>query len=224
MNNSILYLDIGNTFAKWKFQNKYFSNLTSEFDFNKLQKVSKVLVSNVYSKEIDFLNANIQSVQASKTYKSLINAYKEPKHLGADRWLAMIACYEKKLNTSFLIIDIGTAVTFDLVDKTGVHKGGLIFPGLDRVRSSFLAFHANTNHGLFSLGKNTEDAWSLGTLSLVYNGINQNVQYLQSKNPDLMIYITGGGFYELKDFLNFSYTYEKNLVLDGLELFANNVG
>ena len=224
MNNNILYLDIGNTFAKWKFKNKYSSNLTSKFDIKKFQKASKVLVSNVSTKEFDYKFSNMQSVHASKNYKGLVNAYKEPKYLGADRWLAMIACYEKKHNSSFLVIDIGTAVTFDIVDKAGVHMGGLIFPGLDKIRSSFSAFNVNTNHELFSLGNNTEDAWSLGTLSLIYNGINQNVQYLQSKNPGLMIYITGGGFHELKDFLNFSYIYEKNLVLDGLELYDNNVG
>ena len=42
--------------------------------------------------------------------------------------------------------------------------------------------------------------------------------------PDVDIYLTGGGVYDLEKFLEFSYVYHKNLVLDGLELFANNMG
>jgi len=61
-------------------------------------------------------------------------------------------------------------------------------------------------------------------MDLIVNGINQKVNDIKISEPDLVIYLTGGGVSDLEKSLDFSYIYYKNLVLDGLELFANNMG
>ena len=49
--------------------------------------------------------------------------------LGVDRFLAMLAALERFPNSPLLVIDAGSAVTFDVIDAKGMHQGGLIMPG-----------------------------------------------------------------------------------------------
>ena len=197
---------------------------TSQFKLDKLPKSSKIWLSNV-SRDFfidDF--SNIFVVESQRKYKSLTNSYKEPKLLGSDRWLAMIASYEKSNKSSFITIDIGSAMTIDVVDSLGNHQGGLIFPGLQKIRQSFDNFPLSDCNNIHILGDSTQEAWTIGTLALVVNSINLKVNQLMSEFIDARIFITGGGFMEVKKLLNFPYVYQKNLVLDGLEFFADNMG
>jgi type III pantothenate kinase len=55
--------------------------------------------------------------------------YDNPKEVGADRIVNAVAGYEKR-KTSLIIVDFGTATTFDYVNKKGEYCGGAIAPGL----------------------------------------------------------------------------------------------
>jgi len=54
----------------------------------------------------------------------------EPQNVGADRALNVIAAHAKH-DGDLIIIDFGTATTFDVVDSTGAYKGGIIAPGIN---------------------------------------------------------------------------------------------
>jgi len=54
----------------------------------------------------------------------------EPQNVGADRALNAIAAHAKHPG-DLIVIDFGTATTFDLVDGTGAYKGGIIAPGIN---------------------------------------------------------------------------------------------
>src|SRR5215210_2092841 len=54
----------------------------------------------------------------------------EPQNVGADRALNVIAAHAKHKG-DLIIIDFGTATTFDLVDGSGAYKGGIIAPGIN---------------------------------------------------------------------------------------------
>jgi len=54
----------------------------------------------------------------------------EPHNVGADRVLNAIAAHAKH-EGDLIVIDFGTATTFDLVDESGAYKGGIIAPGLN---------------------------------------------------------------------------------------------
>ena len=54
----------------------------------------------------------------------------EPHNVGADRALDAIAAHAKHPG-DLIVIDFGTATTFDLVDANGAYKGGIIAPGIN---------------------------------------------------------------------------------------------
>src|SRR5215213_6792068 len=54
----------------------------------------------------------------------------EPHNVGADRALNVIAAHSKYAG-DLVIIDFGTATTFDVVDFSGAYKGGIIAPGIN---------------------------------------------------------------------------------------------
>ena len=54
----------------------------------------------------------------------------EPGNVGADRALNAIAAHAKH-SGALIIIDFGTATTFDVVDSSGAYKGGIIAPGIN---------------------------------------------------------------------------------------------
>ena len=223
MNRSI-YLDIGNSNTKWKYEDKYFDTPTNGFSLADLPDSSKIWISNVSSTLILENKPNFSIVESQKRYKSLINSYDKPNSLGSDRWLAMIASYEMNPGRGFILVDIGTAITIDLVDNSGLHLGGVIFPGLYKIIGTFENFPVSQQINTDEIGQSTKEAWSIGTLDLIVNGINQKIHKLKQKTPYAKVYITGGGFEHIKKFIEFPYDYDKNLVLDGLELFADNVG
>jgi len=223
MNNPI-YLDIGNTNARWKFEGSYFESPILKFSFDELPKSSKTWVSNVSSNFVTKGKSNISFVESQTKYKSLVNSYKEPRNLGSDRWLAMIASYELSLGKGFIVVDIGSAITIDAVNKSGIHLGGLIFPGLDKLRQTFNNFPVLSTVDINEIGQTTENAWSIGTLSLVVNTINQKIKDLKIEIPNALIFLTGGGYFQINDFLEFDHFYYPNLVIDGLEFYVDNMG
>jgi len=223
MLNSIL-VDIGNTNTKWKFEGNYFTLPTKKFEFGMLPNCSKIWASNVSSKSFNTNKSNVDFVFSQKRYKSLTNAYTDPESLGCDRWLGMIACHEALHGKSFILLDIGTATTIDIVSNSGNHLGGLIFPGLNKLRGCFNNFSTSSDKNIDQIGQSTEKAWTIGTLSLIVNAINHKITELKVKFPEALIFITGGGYTDIQEFLEFDYSYHENLVLDGLEFYVNNMG
>jgi len=64
-------------------------------------------------------------------------AYAEPTRLGVDRWLALVAAHHQGAGAA-LIVDAGTAITYDLLRADGQHLGGLILPGVHLMRETLL--------------------------------------------------------------------------------------
>jgi type III pantothenate kinase len=66
------------------------------------------------------------------------NAYGEPWRLGVDRWVAVIGAHHLQPRRAACVVDIGTAMTIDLVDSNGRHHGGMILPGPQLMVASLL--------------------------------------------------------------------------------------
>ena len=58
------------------------------------------------------------------------NGYRQPERLGADRWMTLLAAREM-LPGDCVVIDAGSAITFDLLRADGQHMGGAILPGFN---------------------------------------------------------------------------------------------
>jgi type III pantothenate kinase len=65
-------------------------------------------------------------------------AYAQPTRLGVDRWLALLGALGRGAAAA-LVVDVGTAATFDVLAPAGRHLGGLILPGLTMMRDSLFA-------------------------------------------------------------------------------------
>jgi len=65
------------------------------------------------------------------------NGYADPRQLGVDRWLAVLAARARH-PTAVCVVDAGTAVTVDAVDAAGQHLGGFIVPGAGLMRRALL--------------------------------------------------------------------------------------
>ncbi len=94
--------------------------------------------------------------------------YKPPDALGADR-LALCAYSSRKWPDKAVVsVDIGTAITFDVLSSRGVYLGGMILPGLDLMTAGLHQGTAKlpavqiTESSLPLLGKSTEECMQSG--------------------------------------------------------------
>jgi type III pantothenate kinase len=93
----------------------------------------------------------------------------EPKSVGADRALNAIAAHALHPG-DLIVVDFGTATTFDLVDFTGAYKGGIIAPGINLSLDALvtaaaklprIAIEAPDGNGSV-IGRTTEDQMHIG--------------------------------------------------------------
>lgn len=156
-------------------------------------------------------------------------AYQEPSRLGVDRWVAVIAAHHAARGAA-CVIDAGTAVTFDAVDASGRHLGGLIFPGaalaaaaLDKNTSNIGATTpvAHVPRGLDLLGKSTAAAvGNAAWLALAAALDRATATVARALGGPPVVYLTGGDAAALAPWLEIRTEQRADLVLEGLELFA----
>jgi type III pantothenate kinase len=60
--------------------------------------------------------------------------FPDPSRIGADRLANAVAVAERRLGEPVVVVDFGTAVTFDIIDARPAYIGGVIAPGLDAMR------------------------------------------------------------------------------------------
>ncbi len=163
-----------------------------------------------------WLDIDIILVKSQAQAFGVINAYQQPEKLGVDRWLSLIAVWQK-YQSSACIVDCGTAITVDLIDADGRHQGGLISPGLTLMKKSLaqgteaLPF-GETSH-VFGLASCTEAAISSGTLMAAI-GLIEHVLAKQPKNMRLIL--TGGDAELIAGQLGIASIVDLDLVLRGL--------
>ena len=92
----------------------------------------------------------------------------EPHNVGADRALNAIAGHAK-YQGELVIVDFGTATTFDLVGESGAYKGGIIAPGLNLSLDALVSAAAKLPRiaieepkGNSVIGRTTEDQMLIG--------------------------------------------------------------
>jgi type III pantothenate kinase len=83
----------------------------------------------------------VEFVTSTGAAAGVRNAYRDPRLLGVDRWLAAIGAYHLAQGAC-CVVDVGTAATVDAVDASGQHLGGFIVPGPAMMVA---ALHAGTS-------------------------------------------------------------------------------
>ena len=79
-----------------------------------------------------------QFVHSARASAGVRNAYSEPWRLGVDRWVSLIGARFEHPEQALCIVAAGTAVTIDLLDAEGRHRGGTIIPGPQLMVESLL--------------------------------------------------------------------------------------
>jgi len=173
------------------------------------------------------LHVNYQQITSPAKAFGVTNSYSIPTKLGIDRWLAFLAAF-KDANAPVVVIDIGTAMTVDVVDEDGAHLGGWISPGF-RLMNLALTEHtalvrSGGHHG-------DELTFGISTKSCVQNGsraaLAGTVLYAMQKAKSMfkndvtpILYLTGGGINHLPPEIVELGKNRPHLVLEGLALYV----
>lgn len=135
--------------------------------------------------------------QTQRRAGRLVNGYRDPGQLGVDRWLAMRAAWDL-CGGSLCVVDCGTAVTVDVVDAGGRHRGGLILPGPDTARAALLQRLPHLSDpgrpapGA-GLGNNTRDAAGYGLYYMVFGALARIAEYVRDRyGGGTRFYVCGG--------------------------------
>ena len=149
-----------------------------------------------------------------------------PKELGPDRIANSVGGF-KKINKEVVIVDLGTATTFDVVNSNKEYLGGSIAPGIKISLDALISKTSSLKSVELKepdkvIGKNTYEAIQsglvLGHASMIDSMLEKIV--LES-NLSPGVVITGGLGTLIQPVLNINSSYEKNLTLDGLEEIYN---
>ena len=182
----------------------------------KIKKFFKIKKYQVYE---------IKKLSLKGLIKINIDKYNE---LGSDRIANAIGAYSL-YKKNCLIIDFGTATTFDIVRNPGVYEGGVIAPG---VKLSILNLNQSTaSLPLLNLkidtktyGRNTKDALNAGFL-WGYQGLVNNIvkKIKTSFNCNFKIILTGGYSKTFSKFINNNSTIEPNITIKGIMHIYKNL-
>lgn len=179
---------------------------------------------------LDALTARCRRISIARTvatFGGLRIAYPQPESLGADRFLAMLGARARDRHANgmrpWLVVGIGTAITLDLIDADGLHRGGRIAPSPALMREALYGRAAQLpEHGgqCVTFADNTPDALRSGcdgaALALIDRAL-RDAETLLGAMPALILH--GGGVDALST-LSGDATRAPALVLEGLAAWA----
>ncbi len=236
----LLVIDIGNSRTKWALAGDD-GNLT-EFEVCMNANVAASNLSAASQKADSALIANVagdaMAQQITQLLSPLIanfltpsaqacgvkNAYAEPEKLGADRWAALVAAWQRTKHAT-IVVNAGTAITIDVLDEKGSFLGGSIMPGLRLMHESLSANAAQLKIGegvAQNFPNNTQDAITTGSLNAVVGAIGIMLKRLEKQCGWLpKLILSGGDANKIADALKLNLKQviiTENLVLQGLVL------
>jgi type III pantothenate kinase len=163
---------------------------------------------------VDIITTGDRSMPVQPAYRSL----------GCDRWLALQKPGGEEAG-AFVVVDSGTAITIDVVDAGGRHRGGWIMPGIAAARSGLFARAPGLNRPLPEAedadrpARDTGRALARGGLMLAAGGIDRAVRAAERAVDDqVSLWLTGGNAAELLALLERRARQDQHLVLHGLAM------
>lgn len=248
-----LLLDVGNTRLKWGVHDDNAIRRTGHIAQDKIQehglqmlttrlprRVDAVWVSNVSGNSFAMrlsgvigmhCNCDAHFARSERRGWGITNAYRQPRRLGVDRWVAMVAAFND-VKSSCLVVDAGTALTLDALDSDGVHLGGQIIPGAATMMASLANVTSDIPHVTRTakrgasdsnvFGRNTAAAVREGANNAVIGAIDRAVRLLRSSGYRPKIILTGGGASSILDALVAKPLHRPHLVLHGLAHMLEN--
>ncbi len=231
-----LVIDIGNTRTKFSVFNRGEVLITVPVDEltkqhievlkKEYEELDRVIISATkdYPEELKTaLQQNFkQFLELNETTPLPVkNGYKTKKTLGKDRIAAVVGAFDLYPETNVLVIDAGTAITYDIITEKHEYLGGNISPGIDM---RFRALNEFTDKLPLVTQKECNKLYGTSTENAIRAGVQNGVAFEVDKAIDtfkefynnLKVIITGGDaeFFEKK--LKNSFFVHFNLIAMGL--------
>ena len=248
--------DIGNTLTKiclinlksFKIQKSIYLDTSKIYSKNYLKKKLHTLIKNKNVYAISLFSSVVPKCEIllkkflKKNYRTKLREIKEKNiskvvkiniknknQVGSDR-IANAAGVFKKYKCNCIVLDFGTATTFDVVTKNGIYNGGIIAPGVNLSIKTLSTYADQIPH--FSLkkqnkviGKNTIEALHSG-FYWGYSGLINNIILKIEKETQkkYKIIFTGGYADIFKTSIIRSFVVDKNITIEGIiEIFKKNI-
>lgn len=154
------------------------------------------------------------------------NLYETPQSLGSDRLAAAVGAYAQYPGRDILVIDAGTAITYEFIDAKGAYHGGNISPGM---QMRFKALNHYTDRlplvepqgRLLPMGRDTESAIRAGVLKGIEYEMTGYIMALKHKYPELLVFLTGRDEFSFDSSIKNIIFADRFLVLKGLNRILN---
>lgn len=238
-----LIIDQGNTYFKAALfeknkllQKSSFKYSENDLFFKWLNNNSNLSFNLITSSVVNFqikldkaFNVNKHIQLNNKTAIPIINGYKTPSTLGNDRLANAVGAWSLNPNHNSLIIDLGTCIKYDIINKKGEYLGGNIAPGF---KMRYKAMHHFTDQLPLiedydfnqNYGTTTKSSLQAGVQLGIIHEINGFIERYSKQFDRLTIFMTGG---DLKYFDKSTKKHifaNSNLTLIGLnEILRHNV-
>ncbi len=226
-----LVIDSGNTrfkvatFSGIRLEKKYsFLNVEELKGFLNHQTFNNVIVSSVSwdgDEMLGWINASNKFLLTHLLSLPIQIKYKTPETLGVDRIAAVCGALDIFPNKDSLVIDAGTAITYDFVDRQGNYEGGAISPGIEM---RFEALHTFTERlplvtkagDTQLIGNSTETSIRSGVLNGAVAEMTGIINNYKQLYPDLGVVLCGGDSFFFENKLKPTIFAAPDLVLSGL--------
>ena len=176
-----------------------------------------------------FYKIKLREIKEKNIKKIIKINIKNRNQVGSDRIANAVGVYKKyKLNC--IVLDFGTATTFDVVTKNGIYNGGIIAPGINLSLKSLVK--SADQIPIFSIkkqdkiiGKNTVEALRSGFYWGYVGLINNIILKIEKETKKKYKVIFTGGYADLfKTSIKRPFTIDKHITIKGIiEIFRANI-
>ena len=226
----IVYFNSNNISSK-KFLNNRFKKIIKIKFINKVALFSSVVPR--YQSILKKFLKKIYKIKLREIKEKGINKIvkiniKNKNQVGSDRIANSVGVY-KKYKTNCIVLDFGTATTFDVVTKKGIYNGGIIAPGVNLSIKSLVKsadqipnFYIKKQKKI--IGKNTLEALRSG-FYWGYSGLINNIilKIEKETKKKYKIIFTGGYANLFKTSIIRPFKIDKNITIKGIiEIFKEN--
>ena len=207
------------------------SFFNNKFKFIKKLKITSSLFCSVVPKKFEIIKNVLNRTYSIKAYelkkidlKDIIKIKVNLKQIGSDRLANSISV--SKLNSNYIIIDFGTATTFDVIIKNNYY-GGIIAPGINlSIKSLKNNASLIPNFTLQKvrkvIGKNTLSALRSGFFWGYTGLINNIIKLIKIETKkNFKIIVTGGYSHLFKSSLDYKVSIDKDITIKGLIKIIN---
>lgn len=234
-----LIIDFGNTLVKiavFQGVEQVFQETTDKLTIHRLEELEGIYhfksaiissVSEVASGIREFLEKQYLFIELDhQTLLPIVNHYKTPKTLGKDRLAAVVAASCIQPANNCLVIDAGTCITYDIIDKDKNYFGGSISPGMElrfKALNTFTSRLPLVPHRNFEglTGVTTGESIQSGIINGIVSEIDGIIEKYKTRFPDLKVLVTGGDMNFFAKKLKSNIFALPNLVLIGLNEILN---